>query len=414
MNLRQLEYFIAIAEEGSFRAAAERVRVAPPSLSQQIRVLEAEVGGPLLERLSRGSRLTPAAARSCPRPASAVLAARRGGRAARAALDLEQAELEVATVLSLAVGLLPTAIERLYLAYPGIAVRLHEYIHRDELARAVADGVGDIAVGPAPPDREGPVVELGHEQFVVIAGPRHPALESSEPVPIGDPGGRRLDPLPSWHGLHGLVTAICAMPVRTTRRDQHGAGRGRRPPRFGGLGVAIVPANIVPPHLAATCGSSTHPSSGCSTPTPGPSGRPGAGAPRRARAGALAGSCRPAASCSDSRRSASAGARVACGSASASSVATSATRSSEPFCLTPSSSMIVQNGQATASVEAPVSAASRARSSLIWLPRSSIHMCPPPAPQQNVRLPLRAISSGLPTRETISRGAAITSLWRAR
>ena len=76
--------------------------------------------------------------------------------------------------------------------------------------------------------------------------------------------------------------------------------------------------------------------------------------------------------------------------------------------------MIVQNGQATASVEAPVSAASRARSSLIWLPRSSIHMCPPPAPQQNVRLPLRAISSGLPTRETISRGAAITSLWRAR
>ncbi len=61
MNLRQLEYFIAIAEGGSFRAAAGRMRVAPPSLSQQIRVLEAELGGPLLERLARGSRLTPGA-----------------------------------------------------------------------------------------------------------------------------------------------------------------------------------------------------------------------------------------------------------------------------------------------------------------------------------------------------------------
>ena len=156
MNLRQLEYFIAIAEEGSFRAAAERVRVAPPSLSQQIRVLEAEVGGPLLERLSRGSRLTPAGRALLPEARSAVLAARRGGRAARAALDLAKAELEVATVLSLAVGLLPTAIERLYLAYPGIAVRLHEYIHRDELARAVADTVGGIAVGPALPTARGP------------------------------------------------------------------------------------------------------------------------------------------------------------------------------------------------------------------------------------------------------------------
>ena len=53
------------------------------------------------------------------------------------------------------------------------------------------------------------------------------------------------------------------------------------------------------------------------------------------------------------------------GSASASSVATSATRMSAPFCRTPSSSITVQNGQATASVPAPVAAASRARSSLI-------------------------------------------------
>ena len=79
---------------------------------------------------------------------------------------------------------------------------------------------------------------------------------------------------------------------------------------------------------------------------------------------------------------------------STSRVETSATRRSEPFAFTPSSSITVQKGQATARVSAPVEAASRARSSLISDPRYSIHMCAPPAPQQNVRLPLRSISIG--------------------
>ena len=87
---------------------------------------------------------------------------------------------------------------------------------------------------------------------------------------------------------------------------------------------------------------------------------------------------------------------------------------SPPVLWTPSSSITVQNGQATASVSAPVAAASRTRSSLIGRARSSIHMCAPPAPQQNVRLPLRSISIGLPTAAASSRGCASTSLWRAR
>ena len=51
MNLRQLEYFVAIVEDGSFTSAAERLLVSQPSLSQQINALERELGGLLLERL---------------------------------------------------------------------------------------------------------------------------------------------------------------------------------------------------------------------------------------------------------------------------------------------------------------------------------------------------------------------------
>ncbi len=82
----------------------------------------------------------------------------------------------------------------------------------------------------------------------------------------------------------------------------------------------------------------------------------------------------------------------------------SATRSSPPVWRTPSSSITVQKGQATASVSAPVAAASRTRSSLIWFPRSSIHMCAPPAPQQKVRFPdLRHLEGPPDPRDDVAR-----------
>jgi len=60
MELRHLRYFVATAEEGSFLRASNRLRVAQPALSKQIRDLEREVGVKLFERLPRGARVTPA------------------------------------------------------------------------------------------------------------------------------------------------------------------------------------------------------------------------------------------------------------------------------------------------------------------------------------------------------------------
>src|SRR5260370_40686732 len=59
MELHQLRYFCAVVRAGSFTRAAEQERVAQPSLSQQIRKLETELGVPLFERLGRVTRLTP-------------------------------------------------------------------------------------------------------------------------------------------------------------------------------------------------------------------------------------------------------------------------------------------------------------------------------------------------------------------
>ena len=60
LNLRRLHYFCVLAEELHFGRAAARLHIAQPGLSQQIKLLEAEIGTALLERLGRENRLTPA------------------------------------------------------------------------------------------------------------------------------------------------------------------------------------------------------------------------------------------------------------------------------------------------------------------------------------------------------------------
>jgi DNA-binding transcriptional LysR family regulator len=82
-TLRQMEYWVAAVEEGSFRRAARRMHVSQPSLSQQVRVLEAELGGKLLERLPNGIRLTPAGKEFLPHARNAVNASGRSARRGR-------------------------------------------------------------------------------------------------------------------------------------------------------------------------------------------------------------------------------------------------------------------------------------------------------------------------------------------
>src|SRR5215216_4245436 len=126
VNLRQLEYFVTVAEERSVTRAAERLLVAQPSLSQQIGALEEELGGALLERLPRGVRLTVAGESFLSEARAAIAHADRARRSAHMAFGLEAGELHIATIPSVAVGLLPVALRRWQELHPSM---------RDQLAR---------------------------------------------------------------------------------------------------------------------------------------------------------------------------------------------------------------------------------------------------------------------------------------
>ena len=157
MNFRQLECFVAVVDEGSFTRAARRVGISQPSLSQHIRALEdgrqrraCSTGCP------HGVSLTPAGrSAAARRRALAVRAVERGRQSARSALALELGELEIATVLSMAVGVLPRHIGVWHERHPNVAIRLHEFRHRTLLEDAVEQGVADFAIGPRPVRRVG-------------------------------------------------------------------------------------------------------------------------------------------------------------------------------------------------------------------------------------------------------------------
>ncbi|MER3405049.1 MAG: hypothetical protein C4289_07695 [Chloroflexota bacterium] len=126
MELRHLRYFQAVAEERSFRRAAERLFISQPALSQQIRQLEEEVGVPLFDRI--GKRVRPTAA------GELLL-----GYAQRVLHELAEAQRALAEFEGLARGtlalgvvqtvdsyLIPAALARFIPAYPAIAIRIEE------------------------------------------------------------------------------------------------------------------------------------------------------------------------------------------------------------------------------------------------------------------------------------------------
>jgi DNA-binding transcriptional LysR family regulator len=243
VRLRQLEYLIAICEQGSFSAASQRLLVAQPSLSQQIRALEHELGAELFERGRHGVALTPAGRVFLPH-ARAVIAATEAARASIADLvNGRLGELHVLTIRSVASGILPGSIARWHDLFPGIVLRLHDYSHRRDLEDAVREGRGDLAIGPRPPDWDGEIVSLGFESLVVAGG-----------GPYGDETAKVEDLAAGEWVLfepeQGMSEVLDWMAYKLRFKPRVAARVGQVAAALNlaieGVGLAVVPENAVP------------------------------------------------------------------------------------------------------------------------------------------------------------------------
>ncbi|QKV97520.1 LysR family transcriptional regulator [Streptomyces sp. NA02950] len=252
MSLRQMEYLVTVVEEDSFTAAAELLGVSQPTLSHQVKALEAEVGGPLLERLSRGVRLTPMGRAYLPHAERAVRSARQARRAARAAAGTEGGELHIATLHALAVGVLPEVFAHWRRERPGVRLLVREYATGDELCERMERGVADLAIGHRPKDWPGPVAPLGREEIVVV-------------VPDGDPlAGRKsirleeladrdwvrcaLEPVVEGRRFLDLACQRAGFVPRDGVHTEHSSTAVRM--ASAGAGIVVTPAHVAAGHGA--------------------------------------------------------------------------------------------------------------------------------------------------------------------
>ena len=246
MTLRQLEYLVAVIDEGSFGRAALALYVSQPTLSIQVRALEAEIGGPLVERLPRGVRPTRTGEAMLPAARAALAAAERARRSARMVLGLEAGELEIATVGTVALGLLPAVLRRWRTRHRARTVRVHEHRDGPTLAEAVAQGSADLGIGPRPADWPGPLESLAWEEFVVILPPGDPLRESDAPVALSALAERDWVLFERGHALAALTETLCAGEGFTPRPAVRTAQIAAAPAlAAAGLGPALVPVNIV-------------------------------------------------------------------------------------------------------------------------------------------------------------------------
>ena len=252
MDLRQLEYFAAVARHGHFTRAAEELYVTQSALSQQVRRLEAELGLRLMVRGSRGVELTPAGADLLER-AQTILAEMAGARADMDAhAGAERGLVRVAAAPADA-RRLPESLVGFHREHPGIRVALRHGSER-EVVDLVATGSADLAVAAASSEGE----TISDEPLRVALPPGDPLAGAGE-VALWDLRDRPFILAERGSALRATVVAAC-----------EAAGFGPVPPFevgdprtvlmlvAAGMGVALVPESwlrasdgTVPDHALA-------------------------------------------------------------------------------------------------------------------------------------------------------------------
>jgi DNA-binding transcriptional LysR family regulator len=210
MELRQLEYFVAVAEEANFTRAAERVHISQSGVSAQIRQLERELGAELFDRSARAATLTVAGKAGLEYARAALTAAGAIGQAVGEVTDLIRGRLTVGMVIGCTVEPLFDALGAFHRAHPGVEISLLED-NSDRLAEGVRAGTLDLAlIGSATATHDGlDALTIISERLVVAVPAGHP-LAKKRRVTLRAVGAYPIVCMPTGTGLRTVFDRACA------------------------------------------------------------------------------------------------------------------------------------------------------------------------------------------------------------
>ncbi|NEC66729.1 LysR substrate-binding domain-containing protein [Streptomyces sp. SID9727] len=247
MQFQQLTYFVAVAEARHFTRAAEEVHVSQPSLSQQIRALENELGAELFSRARGNITLTDAGEALLPLARRILADADTARHEVQELAQLRRGRVRLGATPSVCTGLLPEVLRAFHDLHPGIQLLLEEGGSHD-LVRELARGALDLALVVLPLPAASPAlttVELLREDLVVVSSAQRPRPGRGGRVRIADLEGEPLVMFRHGYDLRELTVAACRAegfePSFTVEGGEMDAVLG-----FvrAGLGIAVVPAMV--------------------------------------------------------------------------------------------------------------------------------------------------------------------------
>ncbi|MFJ7629241.1 LysR family transcriptional regulator [Streptomyces sp. NPDC097595] len=249
MELRQLEYFVAVAEERNFTRAAERVHISQSGVSAQIRRLERELGAELFDRTARTVTLTVAGKAALEHARAALASAGAVGQSVDEVTDLIRGRLTVGMVVGCTLTPLFEALAAFHDAHPGVELALLED-NSDRLTEGVRTGALDLAlVGTATAAPEGlHALTVISERLVAAVPAGHPLAEQRRVV-LRDLVAHPIVCMPPGTGLRAVLDQACAAQhLHPSIAMQAGAADAIADLAARGLGVAVLSDSMAASH----------------------------------------------------------------------------------------------------------------------------------------------------------------------
>ena len=251
LDLHKLRIFATVARVGNFTRAAELLHMTQPTVSQQLAVLETQIGTLLIERQTRRQRLTAAGEALLPYAERLLTISDEARSAARTAAGVAASTLRLGVGHTLATYLLPDLLRRYRVHFPDYQVRI-SVGNTAELLDLVATGGVELALVGSPAVRDGVAVSaFMNDRLVVIVAPDDRWAEQAD-VQLDELRGRTLLTREPGSALHATVEGLLgAAALATDEVTLLGETEAIKRCVEAGLGVALIQAIAVEREVAA-------------------------------------------------------------------------------------------------------------------------------------------------------------------
>ncbi|EFL89608.1 LysR family transcriptional regulator [Ahrensia sp. R2A130] len=241
-SLRQIEYFVAVAEYGAFGVAADNLGVTQPSLSKQLATMEDELGARLFERTSRRVTLTPLGRKLLPKGRAILQDGREFRAIARGSIGLFGDRLSIGVLPSVGAYFMPIANRRLHRLYPDLRLVVREAA-TVQLLTQLQDGRIDAVIGTRTNEPDVASIPLFSEALWICAASDDPLSAQRGPVQLSDLSGRPLLAVSPEFSLAEIVERLAQKAGAFVSRDYQGASLDAvRQMAVMGAGVAVLPS----------------------------------------------------------------------------------------------------------------------------------------------------------------------------